>query len=124
MSSLNGPFGEPVASPSRFVRSMAHFRRFLPHFPALSLFLMRFYSIIGVTHPVPELEYTLEDSRSQIVICHDQYLEKIEPLVRKLAIKLIKLSEIDFSTAGLSQAPAYDIDPSRRAMILYTRYAT
>jgi acyl-coenzyme A synthetase/AMP-(fatty) acid ligase len=78
-------------------------------------------SYTGITHPAAELEYTITDSQSKTVICHDDYLALIEPIANKHGLRLIKLSQVATARA-VTGAHNTDIRSDRRAMIVYTRY--
>ncbi len=71
-----------------------------------------------LSHPLPALKYTLEDTGAKIIVVSPQYKEKLEPLVNELNAKLIVLDEI------VEKVALPKIDKSRAAMILYTSGTT
>ncbi|MEL6257338.1 MAG: AMP-binding protein, partial [Bacteroidota bacterium] len=71
-------------------------------------------------HPLPSLTYVIENTRADILILSPEFEYKLSPYAREHEIRLIR-------TATISQTPKIDlpeIDPSRRAMILYTSGTT
>ncbi len=73
-----------------------------------------------LTHPLPSLEYVIEDTESTILVVSEQYETFIQPLVHQFNLRLIVLGKED--SIALAQLP--DIDTSRNAMILYTSGTT
>ncbi|MDF1746780.1 MAG: acyl-CoA synthetase [Gimesia sp.] len=67
-----------------------------------------------------ELEYTLGNSESIFVVTTREYAEHITALCDRLDLRIIVLEEIQ--TTSENHLP--EIDPSRRAMILYTSGTT
>lgn len=73
-----------------------------------------------VLHPLPSLQYVLEDTQAEVVIAEAGYIEFLAPLADSLNIPLIPLSDIlQSSTCDLP-----DVALDRRAMILYTSGTT
>jgi len=73
-----------------------------------------------LTHPLPSLEYVLEDTEATILIVSDEYEAFIQPLVNQFKLRFIVLGkEPAVETKSLP-----DIDISRRAMILFTSGTT
>jgi malonyl-CoA/methylmalonyl-CoA synthetase len=75
---------------------------------------------LGVMHPPAEWEYLLDDTRAATVIAHPEFRERIEPLCRSRSIRLLDTDEV--LSAGGKSLPV--VDPSRRALILYTSGTT
>ena len=73
-----------------------------------------------VSHPLPEIDYVLEDTGAAVLVCDADFAEKLRPLAQKKAIQLVLTTE----TSDASQKPLPDVDSSRRAMILYTSGTT
>ena len=73
-----------------------------------------------LTHPPRELAYVLEDTGAEVVIAHPNYLQRLEPLAAQRHIRLLSTDSL------LSPITAVlpDVDPGRRAMILYTSGTT
>ena len=73
-----------------------------------------------VLHPLPSIQYVLEDTKSNIVIAHADYVEFLTPLVDSIGISVVALESIlNENTSALPK-----IDSTRRAMILYTSGTT
>jgi malonyl-CoA/methylmalonyl-CoA synthetase len=73
-----------------------------------------------VLHPLPSIQYVLEDTQAKIVIVHQDYFEFLKPLEKAIGITVVPLEAIlKENTCELS-----DIDVNRRAMILYTSGTT
>ena len=71
----------------------------------------------------PELDYTLTNSESSLVISTKNLSSKVEGLCQRLNIPIMVLEEeADESAASDSSLPT--LDPTRRAMILYTSGTT
>ncbi|RMG86589.1 MAG: long-chain fatty acid--CoA ligase [Bacteroidetes bacterium] len=71
-------------------------------------------------HPLPALQYVLEDTGAEVVIFHPDYEARLSPLFEKLPARFVRLTELD----APAEAPLPDIAPERRAMILYTSGTT
>jgi malonyl-CoA/methylmalonyl-CoA synthetase len=75
---------------------------------------------LALMYPRAELEYVLDDTQAAAVVVHPELRERVEPLARSRSIRLVEKS----SLAGTPTAPDLEIDPSRRAMIVYTSGTT
>lgn len=73
-----------------------------------------------LTHPLPSLEYVLEDTGATIVVVSPEFEVFVQPLADQFKIKFIVLGKE--SAPEVNSLP--DIDASRRAMILYTSGTT
>lgn len=73
-----------------------------------------------VLHPLPSIQYVLEDTEADIVIAHKDYIEFLRPLENSNGISVIALETMLRENSG--ELP--DIDSARRAMILYTSGTT
>jgi malonyl-CoA/methylmalonyl-CoA synthetase len=73
------------------------------------------------THPLPEIEYAIDDSDSSIVIYHPQFREFLNPIMQNYgATKFIVTTDLlSSSTVSLPT-----ISQERRAMIVYTSGTT
>lgn len=73
------------------------------------------------THPLPEIEYAINDSDSTIVVYHPQFKEFLNPIMQKEKGRKFITTEalLDPSTKSLPT-----IRQERRAMILYTSGTT
>jgi malonyl-CoA/methylmalonyl-CoA synthetase len=75
---------------------------------------------LGEMHPVPELAFLTTDSAASIVVAHPEFQAKLRAIARNLRVRFVLTEELFSSTKGsLPQ-----IDPGRRAMILYTSGTT
>jgi malonyl-CoA/methylmalonyl-CoA synthetase len=74
-----------------------------------------------ISHPLPSLEYVLEDSTASILIISKEYKSILTPFLIHSKIRLIILEEINEDQISV-QLP--EIDLKRNAMILYTSGTT
>lgn len=75
---------------------------------------------LAVSHPRPELEYTISDSQADILIAHPQFEERLSAIAQDKTIRFLR-------TIDLLDTPAVklpEVSASRRAMILYTSGTT
>lgn len=75
---------------------------------------------LAVMHPRAELDYTIDDSQAAIVIAHPAFQQIVGPLAQKRGLPLISTTQ--FAAAQAGRLP--QVDPSRRAMMLYTSGTT
>jgi malonyl-CoA/methylmalonyl-CoA synthetase len=76
-----------------------------------------------ITHPLPSLEYVLEDTGASILIVSKEYLSVLQPYINKTNIKVFIIEELSYATDSLDiQFP--NIELSRKALILYTSGTT
>jgi malonyl-CoA/methylmalonyl-CoA synthetase len=93
------------------------------HYAALQWGIWRAGGIavpLGEMHPVSELEYLICDSGAGIVVAHPEFEAKLRAIAMDLGVPFV-LTEEPFSPAKGSLP---QIDPARRAMILYTSGTT
>jgi malonyl-CoA/methylmalonyl-CoA synthetase len=75
---------------------------------------------LGEMHPVAELEYVIRDSGASIIVAHPEFKAKLRAIALDLGVRFLLTEELLSSAKGsLPQ-----IDPARRAMILYTSGTT
>ncbi len=74
-----------------------------------------------LTHPLPSLRYTIEDSESTILIFSPEFESVLLPLITEKSLRALKLGSLDNKTSS-HQLP--DIALDRRALILYTSGTT
>ncbi|MEO8449228.1 MAG: acyl-CoA synthetase [Gemmatimonadota bacterium] len=72
---------------------------------------------LAPSHPAAELGYVLEDAGATIVIAHPSLRSRLEPLAQTQSLRLV-------TTVEPADAILPAIDPSRRAMMLYTSGTT
>lgn len=68
----------------------------------------------------PEWEYTLTDSQAAIVLADGPQAARIAPLCARLGLRLVNTDAV----SGAAAKPLPEIEPERRAMILYTSGTT
>ena len=73
-----------------------------------------------VLHPLPSIQYVLEDTQAEIVIAHQDYLEFLKPLETAIGVSVIGLETL----LKENQCELPDVDSNRKAMILYTSGTT
>lgn len=71
-------------------------------------------------HPLPSLQYVIEDTQAEEVIYSPEFAERLQPLINQRKTHFV--SGEDFSRDRIGHLP--DISPNRRAMILYTSGTT
>lgn len=76
-----------------------------------------------ITHPLPSLQYTIEDTGSEIIIVSPEYQAIIEPLASEKGIRFIVLDE-NLNLSEVQKTTLPSIESSRMAMILYTSGTT
>jgi malonyl-CoA/methylmalonyl-CoA synthetase len=74
-----------------------------------------------ITHPLPALEYVLEDTGASIILLSRVYQPLLQPYLDKTQIRFIILEEMIHTS---THAILPDIDPARMALILYTSGTT
>lgn len=73
------------------------------------------------SHPKPELEYVIDNAEVDIVITHPEYEERLAPiLAARPTLRVYSVTQSDQQ----SQRSLPQIDPARRAMIVYTSGTT
>jgi malonyl-CoA/methylmalonyl-CoA synthetase len=74
-------------------------------------------------YPLPSLQYVVNDTKAEIIICSATFLPIINQLTKDESVRVIEVEKIvgyaDFSSEQLP-----DVSPHRRAMILYTSGTT
>ena len=73
-----------------------------------------------VLHPLPSIQYVLEDTQAKVVIAHTAYIDFLRPLEKKIGISIITLESL--LKENVTNLPL--ISGERRAMILYTSGTT
>ena len=80
------------------------------------------------THPLASLQYVIEDTAAEIIVVSPQYEMLLKPLSNEKGIRVIVLEdEIWANFIKMSEIPndaLPNIEPHRRAMILYTSGTT
>ncbi|KAK9727785.1 hypothetical protein K7432_001562 [Basidiobolus ranarum] len=77
------------------------------------------------SHPPAELEYTISDSEASIVVASPEYADTVKPLADKLGKRFISFDGFKNSEPiDIKDSDIFDMDESRRAMIMYTSGTT
>ena len=74
-----------------------------------------------LTHPLPSLRYTIEDSESTILIFSPEFESILSPLIQEKSLRALKLGVLNTEPSS-DKLP--DISLNRRALILYTSGTT
>ena len=74
------------------------------------------------SHPLPSMEYVLLDSQAEMILVDDNYAGVLRPLAEQCNIPLYTIAPLLKSAGETESLP--EIDPCRRAMILYTSGTT
>ena len=93
------------------------------HYAALQWGIWRAGGIavpLGEMHPASELEYLIRDSKASMVVAHPEFEAKLRAIARDLSLPFILTEEL----LSPAQGALPKIDPTRRAMILYTSGTT
>jgi malonyl-CoA/methylmalonyl-CoA synthetase len=75
---------------------------------------------LALSHPRPELEHVIRDSDSEVLVCHPDFRDRLEPIADELGKNLLSTNDVCSNPEGALPA----VDPSRRAMIVYTSGTT
>ena len=70
-------------------------------------------------HPLPSLQYVIEDTYAEVVIYDETYESRLAPLLERPDVAFFRLDELDRVAC-----PLPDVNMGRRAMILYTSGTT
>lgn len=74
-----------------------------------------------LTHPLPSLRYTIEDSESTIVIFSPEFESLLLPLIKEKSLRALNVNSLSHQT---EQTKLPEISLDRRALILYTSGTT
>ncbi len=73
-----------------------------------------------ILHPLPSIQYVLEDTGAKIVIAHEDYIAFLKPLEQEAKIMIVPLDGLLENNSSILPKIAVE----RRAMILYTSGTT
>jgi malonyl-CoA/methylmalonyl-CoA synthetase len=73
-----------------------------------------------ISHPLPEVEYVIDDSDAEVIIAHPVYNEKLQALASRKQIRFLLTPE----SLKVDPVALPNISEDRRAMILYTSGTT
>ncbi len=73
-----------------------------------------------LSHPLPEIEYVLDDTAAEILIVHPDFEAKLRPATAGRDLRFVSTPD----ALAADEAPLPEIEETRRAMILYTSGTT
>ena len=76
-----------------------------------------------ITHPLPSLEYVLEDTATSVLIISKEYLQVLQPYIDRTNIKVFIIDE-QKNTTNSNEIAFPTTSLSRKALILYTSGTT
>lgn len=74
-----------------------------------------------ITHPLPSLEYVLEDTGAQVIIISKEYVSILDPYFKKSKIHVILVEDLIYASINV---PLPALDLQRKALLLYTSGTT
>ncbi len=77
---------------------------------------------LAISHPAPELEYTIGDSEASVIVAQSDLAERVRAIAERLGLRLLTTEDLHTRPAGTAPLPRFG--PDRRAMILYTSGTT
>lgn len=78
---------------------------------------------LGVSHPLPEIEYILDDTKAEVILTTNDYQELLSPLAQAPNHDLL-FSNVESLPKTNAQATLPEVPASRRALIIYTSGTT
>jgi malonyl-CoA/methylmalonyl-CoA synthetase len=75
----------------------------------------------ALSHPPPELDYTLADSGAAAVVAAPELAGALRPLAEKRGLRFLTTGDV---LAGGRSSALPEVEPSRRALVLYTSGTT
>ncbi|KAK5579287.1 hypothetical protein RB653_008968 [Dictyostelium firmibasis] len=85
---------------------------------------------LAISHPIHELQYTIENSKSSMILTNSENYSKMKEIGTKLNIPVIELPKVgEYTTTATQFNPTeqykqYSIDSNRNALIIYTSGTT
>jgi malonyl-CoA/methylmalonyl-CoA synthetase len=76
-----------------------------------------------ISHPLPSLEYVLDDTQSSILVISNEFKEVLAPYLQKANISVIVIEDVNKERTTFP-ASLPDIEKQRNALILYTSGTT
>lgn len=77
---------------------------------------------LGISHPIPEIEYILDDTQVEVVLTTDTYQEFLAPLgQREAPLHIANVENLPHIDENI---PLPEVTASRRALIIYTSGTT
>lgn len=74
-------------------------------------------------HPLEEMEYYIQNSKSKLLLCHSQYINHLKPVAERNNIDLIEIKSSN-SKKFHNSPNKFELDLLRRALIIYTSGTT
>ncbi|WP_299453589.1 acyl-CoA synthetase [uncultured Microscilla sp.] len=80
---------------------------------------------LGISHPIPEIEYILDDTQAEVILTTHLYQDFLAPLAQNSQSRHLLISNVE-ALPKQSVAPAKlpEVPASRRALIIYTSGTT
>lgn len=75
------------------------------------------------THPAPEWEYMISNSKPTSILAHSSFLDRITPIAKKLNIPVKPVYDFEPSNRNPTKSP-FEISGFRKAMMIYTSGTT
>ncbi|MHC4179752.1 MAG: acyl-CoA synthetase [Planctomycetota bacterium] len=75
---------------------------------------------LAIEHPRPELEYVVDDAQASTLVVHAGLEGRLRDIAKQRGLRLIRTD----AASAAHVAPLPEIDPARRAMMLYTSGTT
>jgi malonyl-CoA/methylmalonyl-CoA synthetase len=76
------------------------------------------------SHPQPELEYVVDDSAPEVLVALADWLGRLGPIAEDRGLRLTTCEELLAGGSVAAEPELPDIEPDRRAMIVYTSGTT
>jgi len=76
---------------------------------------------LAVSHPPPELAYSVEDSGASVVVAPPERADRLRPIAEQRGLRFLLTTDL---LAGAGEAALPALTPNRPAMILYTSGTT
>ncbi len=82
-----------------------------------------------LSHPRPELEHTIADADAEVLVASRELAERLRPIAEERGLRLATTGELLTAAPAAARpraplSPLPDVDPGRRAMIVYTSGTT
>lgn len=75
---------------------------------------------LALSHPTPELEYVIGDAATSAIIASSHHIDGVQPIAKSHDVRLLNCED----AMAIRSVTLPNIDPDRRAMILYTSGTT
>jgi len=75
---------------------------------------------LALSHPEPELEYVVTDSRAVAIVAHPRLADRVEPIARRRGIRVLRTNAVHGTPGGALPI----VVPQRGAQVFYTSGTT